>query len=618
MSSEPTPQPGFRLNLFALPNQTTLLFGVILVVLGLPIVRSACPFLPWPFLPLLIFCLTLWDFLQRPDRLRSQYDLPEISLADENNLTERVVAVGTAVGMRHLPLPLISRSALPNPHAFGTWRQRYLALPPSMLAADADPRQREMISVVLQHELAHFANGDVWLTCFARSFLKMSIISLFAIWFGLIWTPFLYTELLAAFPDWTQLIPTLLLEQVPSDVVMFLQSPRAWSPAEVIVYIGMVGAATWPLILGAVILFVVTWNQLLQVREVYCDARVASWRGERRQLLRAFSYQFFISEQPKSSTGLTRLWQSALVRLKKALHLPEPFLSGPVRQRAVNRPETVLGTSRQVGMRAGFAVLLLHLLLTSTFAPGLRGIGSEIVTGFGFTVLAVGLTPLVVVALPSWRVVLRVLAPAAGIYMVIFNGAALLLGVGLAAIALTQTPGQMDLWLNATFYAIVMMSPGENVNVDLLFSQYMGQIIPGSLFLMVVGLPLLLVLFLLVDVFFKRQMLTWYTLPLLRQRPQVLFWGISLGLALLLWFGAVPLLNVLAFPWIFAADPWLWVQIGVAWGVALAVLTAGLWLHKRYARRCPTCDETVPDPFAPGRACPHCGKPLTPWLQAAY
>ena len=73
MPSEKPP----KLNLFVLPSQTSLLFFVIAVVLGIPILLSgsSASFMLVPALPVGVAALTLWDFLRQPDVERRRWKM---------------------------------------------------------------------------------------------------------------------------------------------------------------------------------------------------------------------------------------------------------------------------------------------------------------------------------------------------------------------------------------------------------------------------------------------------------------------------------------------------------------------------------------------------------------
>lgn len=69
-----------KLNLFVLPSQTSLLFFIIAVVLGIPILLSGSrsSFLLLPVLPIGVALLTLWDFLRQPDIERRRWKMEEL------------------------------------------------------------------------------------------------------------------------------------------------------------------------------------------------------------------------------------------------------------------------------------------------------------------------------------------------------------------------------------------------------------------------------------------------------------------------------------------------------------------------------------------------------------
>lgn len=620
--------PKHRLNLFALPNQTTLLFLTIMVVLGLPVLLSGQAFGPIPILPATILAFTVWDFLHRPERIWKRHSLEKDPLPRNHPFTQWVIQVGEESEVDRIPVLVVAHESLNVPFAFGTWRQNYLAVPPWMVraVANGNPQDIPVLETVLRHELAHFANKDIWLTYFTRSFLKMSVLCLLAEWFALTWLPFLYTKMLSLLPDWTAFLPVLFIEQLPSDLVEFIAAPIALTSEQILVYVATVGIAIWPLIIACGIIALVEWPRLLQVRELYSDARVAAWQAAREPLREAVQRLSSIHAEHSQHIVQPRKWLHRIPLSTPQLSWPalparwfSPQPSGLERQQALFSPAFALGSSWQIGLRAGRSVLLLHLLLASAFAPGLRGIGSEITAGFGFCLLAIGLMPLIMNSQPSWKNTWKQIIPAIVVYTLVFNGVALLFGLLILTVIPMQMANELDYLLNITFYAIALVMPQEAVSIDIHYVDYVNQIVPGGILILLVGLPFFLIVFLCVDIYLKRQVLTWYAAPFLTQRHRAIFWAITMALGILLWFGAIPILNLIAFPWIFSGDSSLLLQVGIAWSCTILMILFGYGLHRRYAQRCPDCAEHVSGPFFLGKDCPHCGEePLNAWLRADY
>ena len=87
--------PKTRLNLFALPSQTTLIFAGILIVVGLPLLLSLTGrfALLLPLMPLVVLLFTLWDFLAEPVRIKRRYAAQPLMGVDGAWLTRWVEVV---------------------------------------------------------------------------------------------------------------------------------------------------------------------------------------------------------------------------------------------------------------------------------------------------------------------------------------------------------------------------------------------------------------------------------------------------------------------------------------------------------------------------------------------
>jgi hypothetical protein len=635
MSAEKPP----KLNIFALPSQTSLLFLVIVVVLGIPVLLSGSKssFLLLPVLPVGVALLTLWEFLRQPDVQRRRWRMEDFP-AEHDWLRDWIGHLAQEVGLRQPPQLLVAHGALGAPFAFGTWRRHFLAFPawlvPEMAAAARRSHSDDPAAVeaVLRHELAHFVNQDVWLASFSRSLLKMTVIFMAANWFAMLWLPFTYELLRQAMADWSGLLPAPLLDLLPADMRQFVSQPPPLTAADVLVMETMIAVALWPLIVGALLLWRTTWNALLQVREQAADARVASWLRSAAPAGRAMHWfngvqaTAFVEEQNPSvwerlRSGLRSV--SGIHRVAPPLSWPGAAVAGrwwspqpPAAARHITlaRPEQVYGSAAAIGRRAGLAVLLLYGLLASIFAPAGQGINSEIAVGLGFVLLALGLTPMALVDGHNRRLLLRQVGRAVAIYALLF-GVVVMTMLGLAALVLAWMPRSLDL----TLYAIAMVAPRGDLSVVVDDPRaWLLQAVLGALLTFGLGLPLLIWLAVLVDLSLKRWALTWYAAPLVQRRPKLFLLGVTAIGLLVLWWGAVPLLNLVAFPTIFQPDGPFWLRLGLAALLTVLALGIGLFMHARYARRCPGCAGQAAGPYTLGKRCCECGRQLNPWLVAGY
>jgi hypothetical protein len=129
MSKVDKPDASARLNVLALPSQTAILFALIFLVIGVPVLFSAVG-RSVPCGPVVIVCvvtLTTWDFLSAPDRQIRQLRL-ENARTDFPTLTKCVEDLATATaGLLNPPYVFIS-SENDGISSFGTFTRRYMSL----------------------------------------------------------------------------------------------------------------------------------------------------------------------------------------------------------------------------------------------------------------------------------------------------------------------------------------------------------------------------------------------------------------------------------------------------------------------------------------------------------
>lgn len=645
-----------RINLFALPSQTSLIFGGILAVIGLPLLFSLTGrfALLLPLLPIVVLLFTVWDFLAEPVRLRTRWEAKPVSAAAAPNppgrltdvagddkdapaeawLAQRVAAIAREVGLRPSPILLKTGRRLDVPFAFGAWRQRYL-LTPDWLISDLyqaslhSPQQARFAESILHHELAHFANNDVVLTYFARSLLRQTIFVLLTWWFALMWMPVIYQVGLRFLPELVAGAPSELIAMLPpilqAQVLEIIRNPppQTWTMM-VIAWLELT-MAVMPLVGGAVFLWLRDFNLLLRAREFYADARADAWLGNLAPLIAnaqrwlRMNHYTAMQSRPAAVTPLWQRWRIPHLAIAPPLSWPgreikqvlrpdpQPLKGG--RETVLAQPQLAYGTVTEIGQRAGVIVLLLFLIMTSLLAPAQKGIGSEIGIGIGFLVLAAGLTPSAIVNLPDQRTILRDRWRAIGFYMLVFNSV-LLVALAIATVGVLLRPGDLDL----AMYAIAGALPTSIAPVIDDPVSYMLQVVLGSLLVYFVGAPLLLYGFLALDFWIKQRVLQWYGAAWLAQRSARVLLLISGVLTVVLWLGVAPLLHMIAFPLIIGLDG------SVAAGIicaALCVAAGAWWLwrsDRRYRNRCPACNCAVEVSFQLGLTCPHCGERLQPWL----
>ena len=618
-----------KLNLFALPSQTTILFAGIFLVIGVPLLAGFTLRFQvlLPLLPVVVLIFTVWDFLVEPDRQLAR--LRAVPLPPDGDwLTRRVTELAREVAA---PLPILRMTdAVQTPFVLGTWRRRWLIVPAWFFDkwpdSPRDTKDDVDLDVVLRHELAHFANHDAWLTALARSLLKMTVAVAITYWFMWLWQPILYAVGITYLPVLREIYAPLLA-LFPPDVQALMVTPPPMTPARAITYWLELAMALAPLLVGALFLWRRDWNLLLRVREVYADARVATWLETTAPLedalnrfrppapspapVRAWPDLRFWRRWTSSAESAPLSWGADLPLRGAWLPTPQPEVS--MRRAVLRQPERVYGTSKQIGVRSGVIVMLFYIIQASLLAPSQAGIGLELAIGAGFVVLALGLTPLMLVRLPDARAIRREVTAATGWFVLVL--VAVLGPLILLALAAVQVwPQAIDIVL----YAVAGASPTAFAPVLDDPVGYIVQVVIGAFVAFVVVAPAVLWLALWLDMQLKQRILTWCSAPWLAQRSALIFSATTLVLGVALWLGVLPLVSVLAFPFILEIEASTVVKMVVT---AILLLAAGVifWRSdRRWHGRCPACGGELTDPPQVGATCAHCHATLAPWLLARY
>jgi Zn-dependent protease with chaperone function len=617
-----------KLNVFALPTRTTILFALIVVVILLPALASLAGDTPVcePFIVFWMLLLPLRSFLRRPDQEIQRGHMAELAPRFPV-LARHIERLAAQLGLQREPRLLVSTEKETGPRTFGSFTRHYLAIPadraPALQAALESHTHDERCGVeaILLHELSHFANRDIVPAFFSRSLLWVALgFMTFNLLVNLL-NPFLYNALVGFF-DFTTMWPPELLQMMESsnpEMARALLNPPKVGPATWVRYELYVFSAHWPLIVGSLILLVFFWRALLRTRELYADARVAQWQGTTR-----FIHQEILRETVRRAIRPV----SGFPRLPAWLHQGMGFLSSgratsflahhpdlSTRQACLERPDRVYSTDLAIAVTAGVTVILLNLTLGSLFLSRyLRGPNATVPFVLGFTILSLSLLPhLCVFAGPSSELRGKIAR-----LVLVFTGIKLVpqyaLGLSVAATVIID-PQVIEL----AAYTLVGAG-GENLpplGVPVSFVLEMFVLRPAILFTIV--MPITLILLLLLDARLKQMALTWYGAPLIQKHPVALFWGLTGWLALVLWFVVLPVYNVATVPTAHTLfDPLILGRMVLTLLISAVGVIFFAMIHRRYAGRCPRCTGVISSPYRLGMTCPHCSELLHPWLLANY
>lgn len=657
---DPSPR---KLDIFALPSYTAILFGLIVaVILGI----AFTALLPgsqlwWPPVIFGLTLLPLRDFLQWPDRLLREYRIrgsPADRVSNDDPARREIEAALAALAPDRPPELCITDVPV-DIESFGTFRRRYVAVGRSAATILAkklgSDKRRQPCLAMLCHELAHFANHDMSLAQLSRSLLKMTVLVMAAnIWIGLLLVAFviivspeilrpefwigLSERLSALAPGFPRLDLTWMLDSLQQQnpyAFERLQDPAGRSALWFSSSLYLVGAQL-PFVLTGVVLWLFYWPRLMRIRELYADARSAQMLHDSDAPLEALRQHGKLQLVPDSARpgGWQRLregWASALGQARGLplklpvvgrffkLH-PEP----ETRELCLADPVQVFGKPHEIAITVGLAAILLDLGTRGILTAGyIYEPGPFLPVLIAFVITAIWLLPQISVAGTGSRrgSLLLKIALIVGIVtaMKLFM---LVIDLGLVTfmrLADATSWGQaLDLWV------YVMLGVGAEgplpglMGVEVSWATFTEMHVLRPMAYFGLALPPLLGGILWADATLKRHALTWYGLE---ARVRRVFWISTIVFALLLALLVIPVLDHLLFPMIYSS--WSLATVTGIAGVLLVAIAGGFWFwreDRRWAGRCPSCGQQMTGYYYPGRVCQdeQCHQALHPWLVASY
>ncbi len=622
------PAPAARLNILALPTRTTLLFALILLVVALPILALFAGRSPMcaPFLLLWMILLPLRDFLRRPSVLLREHDAADPA-SECPTLARQWNELASTWLHRVVRLKLARRKPV-APFSFGSFTRRYCALSVATarrLESDLRsiyPSKIKRAQALLLHELAHFIHRDVWMAFFASSLLRVTILFMLLdyAWYAL--APWMYNSIVSVVDFgrvWSPEFLQLMAGSNPQMAETLVHPPpiagRVLMDWEVLVF-----SVHWPLVLGSAVLWLFYWPALLRTRELYADASVVEkQRGDQ------YLWEMLRTEHVASRLQLAFRPRKKSWATKIASHLPRPkwpridkirgwlFHHPSLRTRRIclNEPHLVYGDDTTIGATAGITVVLLNLTLaTSYLLLETRGPNSQVPLLIGFGVLALSLLP----SLCQFPQRQNEYAAKIKKVVLIFTAIKLvpqyLVGLGFAA-ALLLDPALLD---QAAYTLVLGAGPNPPpTGVPVEYAVEIFVIRPALFFTFV--MPPLLVLWLHLDAWIKRRILRWYGAGWVRNQPAWILGGVTFFLMVPLAFIVLPILDAVTIPTAHdLSDPATVVGLSAALVICLGSAIAFHFGHRRYADRCPFCNERIADEYFLGKTCPACCGLLHPRL----
>jgi hypothetical protein len=628
-------EPSARLNIFALPSQTTLFFWLItLVLLGAAVAGNFYSGPP----PLLGFALGLLilplrAFLAYTEHKKAEWGL-DLATSDEMApLQARVRHLAGKLGLKRMPR--LATSAEPIAvRVIGGWRHWYIVAGEEVLLdlsrRLSDTEQVDDVDALLTHELYHFKTGDYWQMEYLEVLFRVAV--QFTVWMmffllGLILL--LHTaardvfgtspeELARAVGQHSPLAGELLaqaLSPIPTDE--WIATREQIERINFGLVLTFIVTAMLPFVLLALILRFLFWPKFWRARELYADAGVVHTQGEALPLLARFfriplkhlrRYPQVLhtlrSQQLKERTF--RQWFVGLRTFWYHPHWTE-------RVRALIEPIRIYEGWRTTALLIGSLALLLDILLASPLTLPIIGdwpMHSTVL--MVYVVVAFALLPRIIHQGQAWRELFLIVAVVVGI-----RALWLLITIALLVWMLLFNLAGLDATLQVMVASAArFFGSSDELAFESLPSFVMEASVLGIIQLVIV--LLLLILALSTFHLLVQRLLTWYLFLREPLRFRRLTYAILLASGLF-WGGIVLPLVTLALiepSRLLSPEPLL---IGIAGGLG-ALLSVGAFLlyDRRHAGCCPCGTREERPRYRLGKTCGDCHTPLHPWLLAPY
>ncbi|NDJ34108.1 MAG: hypothetical protein GYB64_05535 [Chloroflexi bacterium] len=631
------PKP--HINIFALPQQTTILsIMIVLVIFGvlLSISAGTSPVELWPVL-VIIAILSVRGLVAKPEHDFHQYQLVP---AGETfaPLQQRIHELCEEIQLTPVPQLLIAQKAT-SIATSGSLRRWYIfageAYATWMLENLQHPQRKMQVHAILLHELHHFQHGDNIRIGYVYALLRASYrVMLWALLFLMGWI----TLLIIVADTFLTLSPADLVADVeatiaahgilgidlPSDLLIAeadlqeMQQQIARTDYRLVLLYAITN--TLGVFLVGLVLIALIWRKLLRIREYYADARVAHIQKTIQPLMFAH-----LSQQRSQDND-----QSAIVSLQWLTHaqrrvweqVPKPvcrlFVSQPAfkdRFARLRGPATIYDSGPRLALFIGIYGALLWFLLANTSLYHISDWPLHFLILTTYILISLGLIVQHVQGRHVRHEHLTITAITLLPHTILLGSVLCVLWVGLLF-----APAMLADFLDAAIAVTARYAGIEQQGLSAAAAQ--SFVIEAS----IINLLQIPVMFGIIALAIwgqsqvTRRVLTWYSFPQAEHRlMRVITASIAL-MALVLALGVLPLVASIILP--SQGDnmysPLFWASVG---GACVLGLAGGLWFRQqdqRYAQQCPCCKTPVPDTYAAGNTCPTCHCVLHPWLLVQY
>ncbi len=419
-----------RIDLFALPSQTAILFWLIAAALlgAILIGLTGGHIIPlWP-LALILLLLPLREFIIRPERETRKFGLDPLPDGQEfKELRASIDALAKKIELKHVPQILIGADC-DEIYEMGSFRRWYIVFRASkaknLQELLANPRKAKLAEVQILHELFHFKNGDYWQLGYLAELFKVSFnlmiwVLIFLGGWGFLlvlvkdaFFQFSITDLIQHMPvDVRPTMEQILPSMFPSAAEMEALRVKA-EGINFMWVLNFISNISLPYIVVAGILWRFYRPLLWRVREFYADAGVIAVQKSVKPFVEFIrrANQVPLQAAPVIATpSLKEITQKITNRF--GIFLTGVFWADfSKRFEALKAPESIFYTWKQIAWFLGFLALSLEVFLATPIS--LPVVGKNPMT---FTTLVVTaalvyfLLPQLMMGKSAWKDALRVL-----------------------------------------------------------------------------------------------------------------------------------------------------------------------------------------------------------------
>jgi hypothetical protein len=613
-----------KLNIFALPNQTTVLFGMMATIILGAVMAGSMDAAPLSMRPIavLLALLPLRAFLARPEREFARYHEASGSAQAFEKLQAEVTFLARMdVGLSRAPVLKVFDEAVPL-QAIGTFRRWYvmIGLDEAIRLQDdvgSQGAQAAQTRARLIHELYHFKTGDYWQLGYAGELLRLTALVMawafaFALGYGLL--------LVMAKPDILQFDLAAALEQaratapppihefvdhaIPALLTRFLptveEARHRAAQVSIPLAVNFALGSTYPFALMGLVLWGVYWRKLWRIREFYADAgsvRTQGASGPLAAILRG------ASAARRAPQGWRRLFQ----RVRRFHAFADERLA------ALAEPARVFDSWKGAALLAGSLALILEMLLVTPLTLAyVHHVPMHVPTLAVFVVVC-------------FNFLIPTLAQGRTVTADLLKIVAVVTAARLALLAAALVFMTAVMFVDPEFFAqsmtmaryVIARFAGIPQAIEAVDSAALVTTMAARNLAQVVAIGGIWLAALMLTGWMLQRVWTWYHTPSAGYVAMVsrrVVWGMGVFLGLTV----IPL----ATAGLLAPDNLAHPLNMLAIAAGLLIAAAGLgWFwraDRRCGRRCPRCERHVAGRYRPGKCCEHCETVLHPWLLATY